>query len=148
MGVWRNGSTDLRPLIAAKSMVLTGEQLFGAETNINTLPPLAVGIGIEQGEVLVGAFGPARRRTHTLLGRTVTTAIRLQAMTSELSQPIVCGENVAKNWKEQVSIISLGNFLLQDRPQPTELFVPEIDYGQMDSPSAKPLQTELVVDIG
>ncbi len=148
MGVWRNGSTDLRPLIAAKSMVLTGEQLFGAETNINTLPPLAVGIGIEQGEVLVGAFGPARRRTHTLLGRTVTTAIRLQAMTGELSQPIVCGENVAKNWKEQVSIISLGNFLLQDRPQPTELFVPEIDYGQMDSPSAKPLQTELVVDIG
>lgn len=148
MGIWRNGSTDLRPLIAAKSMVLTGEQLFGAETNINTLPPLAVGIGIEQGEVLVGAFGPARRRTHTLLGRTVTTAIRLQAMTGELSQPIVCGENVAKNWKEQVSIISLGNFLLQDRPQPTELFVPEIDYGQMDSPSAKPLQTELVVDIG
>ncbi|MDO9139670.1 MAG: adenylate/guanylate cyclase domain-containing protein [Methylobacter sp.] len=148
MGVWRNGPTDLRPLIAAKSMVLTGEELFGAETNINTLPPLAVGIGIEQGEVLVGAFGPARRRVHTLLGRTVTTAIRLQAMTGELSQPIVCGENVAKNWKEQVSITSLGNFLLQDRPQPTELFVPEAEYSRMDSSSAKPLQTELTVDIG
>lgn len=124
MGVWRSANSDLRPLNAAKSMVLTGEQLFGAETGINHLPPLAIGIGIEQGEVLVGAFGPARRRTHTLLGRTVTTAIRLQAMTGELSQPIVCGENVAKIWKETVSIVSLGNFLLQDRPQPTELFVP------------------------
>jgi len=124
MGVWRTNNSDLRPLSAAKSIVLTGERLFGAETGINTLPPLAIGIGIEQGEVLVGSFGPARRRTHALLGRTVTTAIHLQAMTSELSQPIVCGENVVKSWKEAVPMISLGNFLLKDRQQPTELFVP------------------------
>lgn len=148
MGVWRGSNNDLRPLNAAKSMVSTGEQLFGAETNINTLPPLAVGIGIEQGEVLVGAFGPARRRVHTLLGRTVTTAIRLQAMTGELSQPIVCGENVAQSWKGQVNIISLGNFLLQDWRQPTELFVPAIERRQVNSPSVNPLQTELTVDIG
>jgi len=124
MGVWRNNDSDLRPLSAAKSIVLTGERLFGAETGINTLPPLAIGIGIEQGEVLVGSFGPARRRTHALLGKTVTTAIHLQSMTGELSQPIVCGENVVRAWNESVSIVSLGNFLLKDRRQPTELFVP------------------------
>ncbi len=124
MGVWRGMEGDLRPLQAAQSLAQRGEQLFGAETGIDTLPPLAIGIGIEQGEVLVGAFGPARRRTHTLLGRTVTTAIRLQAMTGELSQPIVCGENIAQVWRKTVEIISLGKFMLQDRPQPTELFVP------------------------
>jgi len=124
MGVWRNNDSDLRPLSAAKSIVLTGERLFGAETGINTLPPLAIGIGIEQGEVLVGSFGPAGRRTHALLGKTVTTAIHLQSMTGELSQPIVCGENVVRAWNESVSIVSLGNFLLKDRRQPTELFVP------------------------
>jgi adenylate cyclase len=124
MGVWRSGDGDLRPLYAAQGMVLTGEQLFGAETGIDNLPPMALGIGIEQGEVLVGDFGPARRRAHTLLGRTVTTAIHLQAMTGELSQPIVIGENVAEIWKGAVSIVSLGNFLLQGRRQPTELFVP------------------------
>jgi adenylate cyclase len=124
MGVWRNSEVDLRPLNAAKNMVQAAEQLFGAETGIDTLPPLAVGIGIEQGEVLVGSFGPARRRSHTLLGKTVTTAIYLQSMTGELSQAIVCGENVARIWKDRVSIVSLGSFLLQDRPQSTELFVP------------------------
>jgi len=124
MGVWRSGDGNIQALNAAKTMILTGEQLFGAETGINTLPPLAIGIGIEQGEVLVGSFGPARRRAHTLLGRTVTTAIHLQAMTGELSQPIVCGENVARNWKKMTSLVSLGKFLLQDRPKPTELFVP------------------------
>lgn len=126
MGVWRNNQGDLRPLDAAKSMVMTADQLFGAETGINSLPPLAIGIGIERGEVLVGSFGPARRRTHALLGRTVTTAIHLQSMTEELSQPIVCGENVVKAWKEAVSMVSLGNFLLKDRQQPTELFVPGV----------------------
>ncbi len=126
MGVWRNNQGDLRPLNAAKSMVMTAEHLFGAETGINTLPPLAIGIGIERGAVLVGSFGPARRRAHALLGRTVTTAIHLQSMTGELSQPIVCGENVVKAWKEAASMVSLGNFLLKDRQQPTELFVPGV----------------------
>lgn len=138
MGVWRSDAGDLRPLYAAKSMVRTGEQLFGAETGIDTLPPLAIGIGIEQGEVLVGAFGPARRRTHTLLGRTVTTAMHLQAMTGELSEAIVCGENIAKSWKETVSIVSLGSFLLKDRPQPTELFVPGAEEYKVDLPAGNP----------
>lgn len=127
MGVWRTNDSDLRPLSAAKSIVATGERLFGAETGINSLPPLAIGIGIEQGEVLVGSFGPARRRVHALLGKTVTTAIHLQSMTGELSQPIVCGENVVKAWDGIVSMVSLGNFLLKDRQQPTELFVPEVE---------------------
>ena len=38
---------------------------------LNGLEPLALGIGIEQGPVLVGSIGPAHRRSHTLLGDTV-----------------------------------------------------------------------------
>lgn len=143
MGVWRGVDGDLRPLQAAQSLVQSGEQLFGAETGIDTLPPLAIGVGIEQGEVLVGAFGPARRRTHTLLGRTVTTAIRLQAMTGELSQPIVCGENIARAWQQTVVILSLGKFLLLDRPQPTELFVPG-QYKADSTPITTPLTESMV----
>lgn len=138
MGVWRGDNSDLRPLNAAQKIVATGEQLFGAETGINSLPPLAIGIGMEQGEVLSGSFGPARRRTHALLGRTVTTAIYLQSMTCELSQPIVCGENIGRVWKQTVPMMSLGNFLLKDRQQPTELFVPELN-----TPEAAPTFDDL-----
>ena len=101
------------------------EQLYGAETGIDQLPPLAVGIGIEQGEVLVGSFGPARRRVHTLLGKTVTTAIRLQEMTGDLSQPIICGEAMAKAWQEQTELHSLGRFLLPGLQKASELFAPK-----------------------
>lgn len=125
MAVWRDEQVDLKPLLAAQKIIAMGEQLFGAETGIDQLPPLAVGIGIEQGEVLVGSFGPARRRVHTLLGKTVTTAIRLQEMTGELSQPIICGEAIAKTWQEQTELLSLGRFLLLGLQQSSELFTPK-----------------------
>lgn len=125
MAVWRDELTDLKPLLAAQQIIQMGEHLFGAETGIDQLPPLAVGIGIEQGEVLVGSFGPARRRVHTLLGKTVTTAMRLQEMTGELSQPIICGEAMAKVWQEQTELLSLGSFLLPGLQKASELFAPK-----------------------
>jgi hypothetical protein len=62
-------------------------------------------------------------------------------MTGELSEPIVCGENIAKAWQQTVAIISLGKFLLLDRPQPTELFVP----GDMITSSCNTPLTEPMV---
>ena len=125
MGVWRDELADLKPLLAARQIITMSEQLYGAETGVDQLPPLAVGIGIEQGEVLVGSFGPARRRVHTLLGKTVTTAIRLQEMTGDLSQPIICGEAMAKAWQEQTELHSLGRFLLPGLQKASELFAPK-----------------------
>jgi adenylate cyclase len=125
MGVWRDDLANLRPLLAAQQIIAMSEQLFGAETGLDQLPPLAVGVGIEQGEVLVGSFGPARRRVHTLLGKTVTTAIRLQEMTGDLSQPIICGEAMAKAWQEQTELHSLGRFLLPGLQKASELFAPK-----------------------
>ncbi len=125
MGVWRDDLANLRPLLAAQQIIAMSEQLFGAETGLDQLPPLAVGIGIEQGEVLVGSFGPARRRVHTLLGKTVTTAIRLQEMTGDLSQPIICGEAMAKAWQDQTELHSLGRFLLPGLQKASELFAPK-----------------------
>jgi adenylate cyclase len=125
MAVWRDELTDLKPLLAAQQIIKMGEQLFGAETGIDQLPPLAVGVGIEQGEVLVGSFGPARRRVHTLLGKTVTTAMRLQEMTGDLSQPIICGEGMAKVWQDQTELQALGSFLLPGLQKTSELFAPK-----------------------
>jgi adenylate cyclase len=66
------------------------------QTRNTHLEPLAIGIGIETGTALVGSFGAAHRRTHTLLGETVTIAHRLQKMTADLACPILVGEHLAK----------------------------------------------------
>src|SRR5690606_15381439 len=59
------------------------------------LEPLALGIGLESGPAMVGSFGRASRRTHMVLGNTVTIANRLVAMTMDLSHPILVGEGMA-----------------------------------------------------
>ena len=74
-----------------------------------------IGVGIETGTALVGSFGLARRRTHTVLGQTVTVAARLQALTADVAEPILLGSGAAKHLPEG-TLYSLGDFLLEGLP--------------------------------
>lgn len=87
------------------------------------LEPLALGIGIERGSTLVGSIGPKNRRHHSLLGETVTIAIRLQEMTQDLAQPILIGECAARSIQNG-QLESQGSFLLEGLTTPHVLFVP------------------------
>jgi len=87
------------------------------------LEPLALGIGIEQGPVLVGSIGPAHRRSHTLLGETVTIALRIQEMTAELAYPILVGECAARQLSDY-KLESQGSYLLNGLRIPHTLFAP------------------------
>lgn len=87
------------------------------------LAPLALGIGIESGCTLVGSIGPAHRRTHTLLGETVTLALRIQEMTDDLAQPILLGAEAAKQLNDD-KIESQGEYLLDGLLKPHTLYAP------------------------
>ncbi|MBK6279835.1 MAG: hypothetical protein IPF57_17745 [Gammaproteobacteria bacterium] len=107
-------------LEAAKTLCLELQSLLPDVMPFG-LEPLAIGIGIEQGSVLVGSIGPARRRTHTLLGETVTVALRIQEMTAELPQPVLIGENAARHLSMSI-IESQGKYLLPGLTTPHTLF--------------------------
>lgn len=105
------------------------------------LEPLALGIGIEQGPVLIGSIGPAHRRTHTLLGETVTIVLRIQDMTMDLAQPVLIGECAARQLADQ-SLESQGSYLLSGLQTPHTLFAPAqshrgVEKNQSDAPSLK-----------
>ena len=85
------------------------------------LEPLAVGVGIEQGRVLIGSFGPASRRNHTALGQAVTVAIRLQQLTAELAQGVLIGPIIAARLPRPTHR-SQGVFLLEGLSEPREVF--------------------------
>lgn len=87
------------------------------------LEPLALGIGIEQGPVLIGSIGPAHRRTHTLLGETVTIALRVQELTAELACPVLVGECAARHLSDH-KLQSQGSYLLNGLRIPHTLFAP------------------------
>jgi adenylate cyclase len=114
MAVW-NGSSPCpdhsrRALAAAEELWRAlGAQL--PKTGSRRLPPLDVGIGVESGTVLIGSFGPAGRRVHTVLGETVTVAACLEAMTGELAYPILLGPQLVALTQPQQAL-QLGQFLL------------------------------------
>ena len=90
---------------------------------LNGLEPLALGVGIEQGPVLIGSLGPAHRRSYTMLGDTVSITLRIQEMTAELAQPILLGECVARQLSD-AELQSQGSYLLAGLRIPHTLFAP------------------------
>ena len=85
------------------------------------LEPLSLGIGVETGLAMAGSFGLASRRTHMVMGRTVTVASRLVNMTAELSHPILVGEGLAGQ-VGGVDLESMGTFLLDGMRVPHHVY--------------------------
>ena len=111
-------------LEAAKAMQVALYDQLLPEHALEGLEPLTLGIGIEQGPVLIGSIGPAHRRSQALLGQTVGITLRIQEMTAELAQAILLGECVARQLGE-AGLESQGSYLLSGLKIPHVLFAPE-----------------------
>jgi len=108
--VWREGVAQL-PKVASRQT-----------------PPLDLGIGIESGDIMIGSFGPAQRRVHSVLGETVTIASRLENLTAELAYPILLGPEVVRQ-AQPAKAQPLGDFLLAGLTQPRKIHCLPVTYG-------------------
>jgi adenylate cyclase len=88
-------------------------------------PPLDIGIGIETGPVMVGSFGPARRRVHTVMGEAVSVAARLENLTAELGYPVLIGPK-AQAQAECTEAQKIGDFLLAGMRTPRTVYALQI----------------------
>lgn len=91
------------------------------------LEPLGLGVGVESGTALVGSFGPASRRVHTVLGQPMTVAMRLQEMTAELAYPILVGAETTERVgvpfeRQELALKPLGSFLLPGLRHSSKVF--------------------------
>jgi adenylate cyclase len=126
--VW-NGSTPceehaLQALKAAKVIWQEGVAQLPKVASRKT-PPLDIGVGIESGPVMVGSFGPARRRVHTVMGEAVSVAARLEKLTAELGYPVLVGPKAlaqCANAPEAQDTQKLGDFLLSGMRAPHTLY--------------------------
>lgn len=90
------------------------------------LEPLSLGVGVETGPAMAGSFGLASRRTHMVMGRTVTIASRLVEMTADLSHPILVGEGLAAQ-VGGAGLESMGTFLLDGMRVPHHIYAHPLD---------------------
>lgn len=126
LALWdkQDAESAKKALAAAQQMVAEIDHVSLRANSPYGLEPLALGVGIEQGSALIGSIGPAHRRTHTLLGETVTIALRIQEMTAELAQPILIGECAARQLDNE-TLQSQGSYLLDGLTIPHVLFAPK-----------------------
>ena len=114
----------VRAVAAATALLASSRQTLPDPAPAG-LEPLALGIGLECGPCMSGSIGPAERRTHLVMGRTVTIASRLVDMTVELAHPILMGEGLASQLGGTMGarhLRSLGNFMLEGLRVPHHVY--------------------------
>ena len=136
IAVW-NANTE--PAGKPSSSITHAQQALNAAVQLQTdmqnvlpdpapagLEPLSLGIGVETGPALAGSFGLASRRTHMVMGRTVTIASRLVDMTADLAHPILVGEGLAGQIGGS-GLQSMGTFLLDGMRVPHHVYAYPLD---------------------
>ena len=140
LALWQavDSRTAEQALAAASALNAVMDRSLLPSPSLQGLEPLALGVSIEQGPVLLGSIGPARRRTHTVLGDTVSITLRIQEMTAELAQPILIGECAARQLGNY-GLMSQGSYLLSGLQTPHTLFAPARSASVSNLPSAPSL---------
>jgi adenylate cyclase len=112
--------------VACAQEMLSGLERLNAELSAAGQAPLAVGIGIHTGPVVVGCFGATlrlqdggkrTRREFTAIGETVNYSQRLEQMTKQLGGPVLLSEKTRLQLREgEIDGVALEN--LGPRPLP------------------------------
>ena len=90
----------VRALACAVEMVASIEE-WNIERASTGEPPIAIGVGVHFGDVIVGNIGDARRLEYTVLGDTVNVASRLEHLTRDLSASLVVSDDLIKTVRAQ-----------------------------------------------
>jgi len=83
---------------------------------------LAIGIGVNHGEVIYGNIGSHKRMELTVLGDGVNLAARLESSTKQFHADILIGEQTEKLTREKFIFRSVGAIAFKGKTKPIEVF--------------------------
>ena len=111
-----------RALRAVREMLARAEEL-GAPGG--PAPGLRIGIALHSGEVVAGNLGSRHRLEYTVLGDTVNTTARIEALNRELGTCLLVSGATLARLGDAEELRPVGRFELRGRSEPVELYTPE-----------------------
>jgi adenylate cyclase len=91
-GLPNAGPEDAANALRCADRMITALDDWNSERSLQNEPPLAIGIGLNYGPSVIGDVGSEQSLSFTVIGDTVNTASRLQALTRTLEAPLVVSD--------------------------------------------------------
>lgn len=127
MAVWGNIKSNSAALDARNS-VATALAMHKALARLNEdwkargIKELAIGIGINYGEVIVGEMGSSEKVEFTAIGDPVNLASRLEGLTKEYHQKLLLGENMAPLVGDTYILRTVDLVQVKGKTKPVDVF--------------------------
>lgn len=118
----RGAVEDVRGAIVSTLRMREGLAALNARWKAEGKTPLAMGMGVNYGEVIVGNVGSHQQMNLTLIGDTVNLASRIEGVTKEYGIDLLVGEDAAALVRDFFYLQSAGLVQVKNRKRPVELF--------------------------
>jgi adenylate cyclase len=86
------------------------------------LPRLAIGIGVNSGEMIAGNIGAEKVRSYTVIGDAVNLGSRLQSLNKEHGTTIIISEQTTRRLERRYDLRPLGTVVVKGKSQPVAIF--------------------------
>jgi adenylate cyclase len=109
--------------------MLNAELAAEAEASGSKPIHLAIGVGLNTGECVVGNMGSDIRFNYSVLGDPVNLAARLEGQTKSYGVPILLGEQTARGAAGEFAVVELDRVLVKGKTEPATVstVVPDLD---------------------
>jgi adenylate cyclase len=127
MAVWGNVSSrgvaeDAKSCARAALAMRRELQALNAKWKTEGIAPFAIGMGINQGDVLGGNIGSQEKADPTVIGDAVNLASRLEALTRTYPVDILVGASASELIREEFQLRSVALVQVKGKTKPVEIF--------------------------
>jgi adenylate cyclase len=127
MAVWGNVSSrgvaeDAKCCARAALAMRRGLRILNQKWQAEGKAPFAIGIGINQGDVLGGNIGSQEKADPTVIGDAVNLASRLEALTRTYGVDVLVGASATELIRDEFHLRSVALVQVKGKTKPVEIF--------------------------